>query len=239
MSTIRIERDRIVQILHGEDDLVFGPEQSLAVCMNYAVEVAEGVTFERVLRAYINDPMQDFFNIALICDAAGSDQILREIGEVLDAPVHMEDMSDLDYVYISMDMYARTKKKNGLITSDFPYRWDFHGWGTETWNREQPDEETYTGTFAIEFHPVNIFAHLPFRIETNVDIKGVDGETLLHSTATPSVFELITAIVYEMTFNGLVASGTVDPILKDMRSIVRGIRDEGEANGDDDSQELH
>ena len=95
--------------------------------------------------------------------------------------------------------------------TDFEFFSGFHGWGP--WApapcEEEPKEPFYCG-YAIEWSPLNEYAALPLKLDTTVEIFDMDNPKAkpekMHRHFT--VYEVIHAIVFEITWSGDIAGRT-------------------------------
>lgn len=89
----------------------------------------------------------------------------------------------------------------------------FDGWGD--WNTEDAPEK---GGIALEFTPLNEYKDLPFRLDTNCDIHDfLQREPLVKATKKFSVYDVINAILFEITWAGDISKGRGAPWEKDKK----------------------
>lgn len=88
----------------------------------------------------------------------------------------------------------------------------FDGWGD--WPANYPGSENdldpKKGGIAIEFTALNEYKHLPFKLNTEADIYSLDSkgsEPVLKATRKFTVYDVIKAILYEITWAGDISKG--------------------------------
>jgi len=119
---------------------------------------------------------------------------------------------------------------------------DVHGWGPyhPSEGEEENYEEGYTPpsktSYAIEFTPLNRMSHLPLKINNYVEIRDKnelgDEEPLVEGNMYFSVFELVGAILSEISFCGL-----PDERNQRWQDIVDTVDEAKEKFGDEDDDE--
>lgn len=63
------------------------------------------------------------------------------------------------------------------------------------------------GGIAIEFTPLNEYKNMELRLETNSDIYGDTREPLLRGTRRFTVYDVIDAVLSEITWSGDISRG--------------------------------
>ena len=83
---------------------------------------------------------------------------------------------------------------------------DFHGWGVWADDPESPFDNGQRGGFAIEFTPLAELKHYPLKIRNKtkiyLDDGGLESKILFEGEKYFSVFDFISAILYEISWGG-------------------------------------
>ena len=232
MGVIHIELGTIVRTNHGEPDTTFGSDDSLLYHLDEIVEVGKDVTLDRVMRAYITDINKDVFNLILLSAAGNIPNCLDKFERILNIPVHSEDMMD---GMISVRVHRAYDILNTGRTQYWGSRWEFSGYGLVDDYTAPNSGKQVESLIAVEFSPINLISHLPVDIQTKWDLISYSNDPIKKEIVAKieseiTVYELITAIVYEMTFDGIIDPVVGSKRLWDLRKTIDAI-DSGEDVG--------
>lgn len=196
--------DDVQFVYHGgETELLSqNPKKSLFPELGTTVVVQKGVKFGHVLKTFCEDPLHDVISGALTSSAAGIDDSLARFAEVLQMEP-TESPQDTEIWYLKLSAPKAFEGKNSSYREYLSQRWDFSGYGE--W-----DDGT-EGGIAIEYTPVCDLQEYELRIDDEIviyhDPEEGESDPLYRFETDLSVFGLIEAIVWEMTWEGVVKPG--------------------------------
>lgn len=160
------------------------------------IEIEEGTTLGQFL-SYFIDSDQQFRNIVseILLVAAGTDYILFKMGHV--ARKNSERDKGIDYVEVYFNGIDIGQKENSY------HGWlGFHGVGKDA------EDPTNTLPYAVEFRPISDYWDTPIRINRRVPVYEIidPHKRLGEIDIYPTVLDVLYAIIYEMTFFGVIDS---------------------------------
>jgi len=211
--------EKRVRIVHGlpylyrkgydpETEKTFEESELLGdFLLPYLLEEVELVetTLGEFLTLFIEDSAKDVYNTLLMGAAGSVPDILDRFAVILAQPVVPDpDVTPLHYVEVfvyGVDLHAYSDGSHNKA----PNRLGFHGWGP--WDLP-PEEEPFEGGWAVEFSPINELAHLPLKINPEFVVYNRSEDVCKFDMAEISLLDVLYAIVWEMTFVGVVESRT-------------------------------
>lgn len=176
-----------------QDEVWVKPAQTLSDILQCPVEL-EDTTFEQFFRLVIAELpfFQKAFNGALYGWS------LDSYAEEIEKTPHPEDRSDdLDHVEVYWSAH--------LFEDELSLGPGFHGWGD--WKREpwMGADAPAKGGIAIEFTPIHHYKHKLLKLDTEVhiqDLKDREGKNVLKAKQGFTVYDVLNAILFEITWGG-------------------------------------
>lgn len=182
-------------------------EDSLIYCLNDRVHI-EDTSFGEFLKIFINDENSEALSKILFKDAGYRSDILNLFDEMLDHPDQdRSGFDDVDYLQIYL---PACEYENDPDLAYYPQTWEFSGFGS--WS------DGSKGGIAIEHIPICNLQDIEIRVDNSVSVfdfrdLGDDlEEEFRFEQVKPTLLDAISAVVYEMTFFGVVAPGDRTPM---------------------------
>lgn len=115
-----------------------------------------------------------------------------------------KESEDLDFVEVSWS--------SQIFEGELEIWPSFDGWGDwpATYPGPENDTDPKKGGIAIEFTALNEYKHLPFKLNAGADIYSLDvkgPDPVLKATRQFTVYDVIKAILYEITWAGDISKG--------------------------------
>lgn len=213
MIMLTIYNDRIERTYYGEsgkETMVLDKNRDdLFMYLSEHVQLADGLKFQNLLEHFINDGNSELLS-AVVTASCGytTSSFFQEIASILYLDKKEKSYEDM-IEYLVLSPNTITLKKHKGIEDEHLSRWDFYGWGVQ----EEPYEGYYAknnietpqyGGYAIEFTPVNELRDYEIKLDDKMKIYD-DEYTLIGGVKSYlTLFDLISSIVYELTFVGIV-----------------------------------
>ena len=231
MSKLIFKDDEILYgYWHEGEEIVELFENSILPAYGCKAYFADDLTFEGFLMHLINDPLSEIISQSMFEAAGNREKVLQEFHDVL-LYEERDPAKDIDFLRVHSQALEIHSDSD---LDEYPTDWWFDGYGD--WNKHNPNlEEPMKGGIAVEYTPICNLAHLPLKIDRKIKIfdhreseSGFSSEPTRVMEGFPTVFEVIRAIIYEMTWEGVLRPG--DPTRLDgIREMIDDI-ESGEAD---------
>ena len=182
-----------------EYEIVKKKNQILSDVLQFSVDIEEttfGQFFDLIARE------ADFFE-RVFCGAMYRHPLRPYIDEIQKPP--SEDSSDI--------WKTRVFWGAELFEGELSIGPDFGGYGK--WDQQGQADWPSEGGVALEYTGLNEYKHLPFVLEKDTDIREIKpkAEPLVKATMDFTVYDVIRAILYEITWSGDISKGRKGPDL--------------------------
>ncbi len=181
-------------------------EQVLSNVLQFPIEI-ENTTFAQFFALIVKEAKlyEQIFNAATYGHPL--DPYIKEINEPATEP------QDPDIDFVQIFWYAHSFENDVQISACFDGygNWARYGhWATSM------VEEISKGKVALEYTALNVYKDLPLRLNTTFEMYKDYGPLCLTGTRAFTVYDVIQAILYEITWSGDITNGRKLPeFLKD------------------------
>jgi len=187
--------------------------ESIAVCLNQEVSLSKDLTFMDLFS--ILEKEKSLINVLFMSQLGGFDfnLYLDDIKKPISKKEKIEEDENNEIHYLELRWVAEsTTYENDSEENDINIYPDFHGWGR--WIDESSGEPI-DGGVAIEFTPLRLLKDFKIKLNNKFEIyntiffekpdkdgKELETEIILESYRSFSVYDLISTILFEISFLG-------------------------------------